>query len=125
MTRYFVQPKDRIFVKGYRFLSFAKNTGKYIGKYISRNISRKYRQKVLDHAKQSATDAFKTDSKRAIQKTAEATGDLIGKKTADKITKVSKNAQQNHSETVINEHDQETPKERKISRKKDNKLLMV
>ena len=124
MTRYFVQPRDRIFVKGYRFLPFAKNTGKNIGKHISRIISAKYRQKVLDHAKQSATDAFKTDSKRAIQKTTEGT-DLIGKKTADKITNVSKNAQKNHSETVINEHDQEIPKERKISRKKDKKLLMI
>ena len=28
--------------------------------------------------KQSATDAFKTASRRAIQKIAEATGDLIG-----------------------------------------------
>ena len=27
MTRYSVQPKDRIFVKGYGFLSFAKNMG--------------------------------------------------------------------------------------------------
>ena len=34
--------------------------------------------------------ATKTVSKRAIQKTAEATGDLIGNKIADKITSVSK-----------------------------------
>ena len=33
--------------------------------------------------RQSATDAFKTALKRAIQKTAEATGNLIGKKIAD------------------------------------------
>ena len=32
---------------------------------------------------------MKTTSKRAIQKTAEATGDLIGNKIADKITSVS------------------------------------
>ena len=36
------------------------------------------------------TDAIKTASKRAIQKTAEATGDLIGNKIADKMTSVSK-----------------------------------
>ena len=35
-------------------------------------------------------DAIKTASKRAIQKTAEATGDLIGNKIADIITSVSK-----------------------------------
>ena len=38
----------------------------------------------------STTDAIKTDSKRAMQKTAEATDDWIGKKIADKITRVSK-----------------------------------
>ena len=32
------------------------------------------RQNFLDYAKQSATDALKTSSKRVIQETAEATG---------------------------------------------------
>ena len=36
MTRYSVQPRDRIFVKGYEFLFFAKITGKSIGKSISK-----------------------------------------------------------------------------------------
>ena len=75
MMRYSVQPRDRIFVKGYRFLSFAKNMGKNIGKNISKNLSSKYSQKILDHGKQYATDVLKTASKRAIQKTAKATGD--------------------------------------------------
>ena len=87
MVRYSVQPRDRIFVKGYGFLSSAKNMGKNIGKNISKNLSGKHSQKILDHCKQSATDAFKTTSKIAIQKTAEATGDLIGNKIADAITK--------------------------------------
>ena len=68
MTRYSVQPKDQTFVKGYRFLSFAKNMGKNIGKKISKNLSEKYSHKFLHHAKNSATDAPKTGSKRAIQK---------------------------------------------------------
>ena len=42
----------------------------------------------------------------------EATGDLIGDKIAKKITKISKNSQQNNLETVTNEHDKEVPKER-------------
>ena len=50
-----------------------------------KNLSCKYSQKLLDHAKQSATDALKTASKRAIQKTAEATGDLTDIKIANKI----------------------------------------
>ena len=42
MTRYSLQPRDRIFVKGYVFLSMAKNRGKKIGKNISKNLSGKY-----------------------------------------------------------------------------------
>ena len=80
--RYSIEPKDRIYVKRYGFLSFAKNMGK--------NLSNKYSQKLIDTAKESTSDAIKTASKRAIQKTAEAIGDLIGNKTADKITCVSK-----------------------------------
>ena len=63
---------------------------KNIGKNISQFLSGKYSLKLLDHPKQTATDAVKTASKRATQKTEEATGDLIGNKIADKITKGSK-----------------------------------
>ena len=38
MTRYSVQPRDRIFVKRYGFLSLAKNINKNIGKNIKRKI---------------------------------------------------------------------------------------
>ena len=65
-------------MKGYGFLSFAKN--------IAKNLSNKYSQKLLDTAKKSTKDAIKIASKKAIQKTAEATGDWIGNKIADKIT---------------------------------------
>ena len=51
MIRYSVQPRDRIFVKGYGFLSFAKNMGKNIVKNISKNLRGKYSQKLLDHTK--------------------------------------------------------------------------
>ena len=47
-------------------------------------------KKLVDTAKKPVTDAIKTACKRAIQKTAEATDDLVGKKFADKITSVSK-----------------------------------
>ena len=53
---------------------------KDIGKNISKSLSVKYSQKIPDHAKKSATDALKTSSKKVIQKTAKATGDLIGNK---------------------------------------------
>ena len=87
--QYLVQPRDRIFLKGYGFLSFAKDMGKNIARNISINLSGKYGPVVLamhqelDHSKQSATAAIKISSKRVIQKTAEATGDLIGNKIAN------------------------------------------
>ena len=73
------------------------------------------RQKLLDHAKTSATDTFKTASKRAIHKAGEATVDLIGNKVAERVTKVLKNSHQNNSERVINEHDKAIPQKRYIS----------
>ena len=54
---------------------------------------------LIDHGKQSAADVIKNTSKRAIQKTAEVTCDLIGNKIADKITGVSKTSPKNNSET--------------------------
>ena len=56
--RYSVEPRNRIYVKGYGFLSFAKNMGK--------NLSNKYGQKLFDSANKSTTDTIKTASKRAI-----------------------------------------------------------
>ena len=72
------------------------------------------------------TDGRKTTFKRVIQKTAKATDDLTRNlKIADKIIKVSRNSQQNNSETVQNGHDKEISKERYIYlQKKDRKLLM-
>ena len=56
-------------------------------------------EKRLDHAKQSATDAFENSPKKVIQITAKATGNLTGNKIADKISRVSKNSPKNNSET--------------------------
>ena len=112
-----------IFVKGYGFLSFAKHMGKSIGRNISKILSGKYSQKRLDHAKKFATNVFKTSSKRGIPKTAEAAGDLIGNKIAKRITKVSKNLQQNTLETDRNENDKEIPKEKYISPKQRPKNI--
>ena len=107
--RYSIEPRDRIYVKGYGFLSFAKNMGK--------NLSNKYRQKIFDTAKKSTTDAIKTASKRAIQKTAEATGDLIGNKIADKINSISKKSNKELPNNDEKEEDVEitTHKKRYVS----------
>ena len=104
-----IEPRNRIYVKGYGFSSFTKS------------MSNKYSQKLPDSAKTSTTDAIKTISKRAIQKTAEATRDLIGNKIADKITSISKPLNELHSVELHSKTDKnkiEIPKERYISRKK-------
>ena len=54
--RYLVRLRDRIFVKDYGFLFFAKNMGKNIDKNISKNLNGKYSKRPLDQAKQSAID---------------------------------------------------------------------
>ena len=87
-------------------------------------MSGKYHQNI-DHTKQSTTDALKT-WKRVIQKTAEATSDLICNKIANKITKVSRSSPQNDLEKITNGHDKEIPKERYIYlQEKYIKLLMI
>ena len=76
--RYQLAPKYRKYVQGYGFLSFARKFGD------------KYNKKLIDTATKTGIDAAKTGSKRVVQKTAEATGGLIGNKKADKITSVGK-----------------------------------
>ena len=93
--------------------------GKNIGKNISKNLSGKYSPKFLDHAKQYAIDALKTSSKRAIPKTAEATGNKI----TNEITKVSRSLPQNNSETITNKHDKEISKKRYISPEERQKII--
>ena len=56
--RHSIEPKDRVYVKGYGFLSFAKNIGT--------RLSNKYGQIILDSTKKSTQDAIKTASKSVI-----------------------------------------------------------
>ena len=58
--RYSIDTRERTYVKGYGFLSFAKNIGK--------NLSNKYGQKFLDSTKKSATDALKLLAKEQFKK---------------------------------------------------------
>ena len=110
--RYSIEPRGRIYVKEYGFLSF------------SLNLSNKHGQKLLDSTEKSAADAIKTASKRAIQKTAETAGDLIGNKIADKITSVSKTStnalQNNETEEDV---ERATPKKRYISLEERKQII--
>ena len=67
--RYSIEPRDKVYLKEYGFMSSAKSIGK--------NLINKYSQKIIDTLKKSATNATETASQRAIQKTAKATGDLV------------------------------------------------
>ena len=102
--RYSVESRDRIYVKGYGFLS-------------------KYGQKLHDSTKKSTADAKKTALKRAIQKTAEPTGDLVGNKIAGKITTVSKKPSKelhNNNETDV---EIATPRKRYISPEERKQII--
>ena len=101
---YLIKPKNRIYVKRYGLLSFAKNMGTL--------LSSKYGQKLLDSAKESIADAIKTASKRAIRKITEAAGDLLGNKIADKITSVFNKSKKPQNNQANNES--EIPKEKYI-----------
>ena len=111
-------------VKGYGFLSFARNIGTHTTK-VAKNISSKYNQKLADAAIKSTTDAIKTALKKAVQKTDEATGDLVRNKIADKYTSTSKKALKKSRDEELSptEVSKEIPKERYISLK-GNILLM-
>ena len=57
-------------------------------------------KKIIDTTKKQGSEFTKTAGKRIIQKSAEATGDLIGNKIADRITSLgkSKNKEKETSE---------------------------
>ena len=76
--RYSTEPRFIKYVKKYGSLSFARNFGDKCSK------------KLMETAIKGGMDAVKTKSERVVQKTAEATGDLIGNKIADKITSIGK-----------------------------------
>ena len=80
-----------------------------------------YSQKPCYTAKTSTTDAIKSASKRAIQKTTEATGNKI----ADKITKIPKTLLENYIHKMMKLMiKQKYQKKDTHLQKKDNKLLM-
>ena len=113
--RYSIEPRERRHINRYSFLSFARNIGTHAAK-VAKNMSNKYSQKLVGTAKKSTTDAIKTTSKRAILKIAEATGDLVGKKIADKIKSLSKKSHNEEIQSI--EVNNEIPKERYISPKR-------
>ena len=99
--RYSIEPRETRYVKGYGFMSFAIN------------FSDKYSRSLMDKGIDVSKTFAKTAGKRILKKSAEATGDLIGNKTADKITSASKKS-----------HDERKEKKDIFMLKKGKKLLM-
>ena len=91
--RYSIQPRERRYIKGYGFLSFAKNfSNKYGRKLMNTAIktgtdfNSKYRKKLTDTAIKIGKEFATIAGKKIVHKSAEATGDLIGNKIVDKTT---------------------------------------
>ena len=79
------------------------------------------RQKIRRYSNKNSKDFATIAGKKTVHKSAEATGDLIGNKIADKITSASKKP---HNEEIqSNEVNNEIPKERYISPKERQKLI--
>ena len=89
---------------------------------FTRSMSNKYGKKLFDTAKKSAIDAVKTPSKRATQKTAEATSDLVGNKIADKIKSISKKFAKKLP-TIDEDAELTTHKKRYISPEKRQQII--
>ena len=100
--RYSLEPKYRKYVPGYGFSSFVRKLGDKYGKKkimntatkIGINAAKKFRDKygpnLMGNAKKEGSNFAKTAGKKMVQKSAEATGYLIGNKIADKITSLGK-----------------------------------
>ena len=102
--RYSFEPRERRFVKGYGFMSFA------------RNFSDKYSKSLMDKGINLSKNFAKTAGTKILKETAKATGYLIGNKIADKIT--AKSSKKSHDD-VINR----IPKERYILPKERQKII--
>ena len=126
--RYSIEPRERRYIKGYGFLSFARNFGNKYGKKLMNtaiktgaNFNSKYGKKLTDTAIKTGQDFATTAGKAIVHKSAEATGDLIGNEIADKITSASKKSQ--NEEMQSTEVNNEIPKERYISPKERQQII--
>ena len=88
-------------------------------KVICQSFGNKYCKKLIDTASKTGIDALKATSKRIVQKTAEAIGDLLVNRIADKITSIGKAKEKETKKEKINKN------KFIFYQKKDNKLLMT
>ena len=113
--RYSLEPSYRRYVQGQGFMSFAKNIGNKYGKSVinsknakkifdvSKSMKNKSGKKILDNSLSSGKDFAKITGKKVLTKSVEATGDLIGNKIADRITKSTRNKDQKEDDRIMEE----------------------
>ena len=89
--RYSLEPRYRRYVQGQGFMSFARNIGK------------KYDKKIFDNSISAGKDFAKIAGKKVLTKSAEAIGDMIGNKIADRITKNTRNKEEKEDDRIMGE----------------------
>ena len=108
ITRNDLEPRYRKYVQGQGFMSFAKNIGNKYGKKlfdksmdVSKKYGNKYGRKLLDKSMDAGKDFAKIAGKKVLTKSAEATGEIIGNKIADRITRSSRNKAQKEDDRIM------------------------
>ena len=108
--RYSLESRYIKYVQEQGFMSFAKNIGNKYGKKlfdksmdVGKKYGKKYGNKLLDDSISAGKDFAKIAGKKVLTKTAEATGDMIGNKIADRITKSSRNKSQKEDDRIMEE----------------------
>ena len=117
--RYSLESHYRRYVQGQGFMSFARNIGNKYGKSminsknvrkifdksldVGKSMKNKYGKKILDNSLSAGKDFAKIAGKKVLTKSAEATGDLIGNKIADRITKSTRNKEQKEDDRIMEE----------------------
>ena len=108
--RYSLDPRYRRYVQRQGFMSFAKNiVNKYGRKLFDKSIdvgkkmSNKYGRKILDKSMDAGKVFTKIAGKKVLHKSAEATGEMIGNKIADRMTKSSRNKAQKEDDRIMEE----------------------
>ena len=108
--RYSLEPSYRRYVQGQGFMSFARNIGNKYGRKIfdksidvSKSMKKNMLKKILDNSLSTGKDFAKIAGKKVLTKSAEATGDLIGNKIADRITKIARNKDKKEDDRIMEE----------------------
>ena len=89
---------------------YFRNIGNKYGKKIfdksidvGKSMKKKYGKKILDNSISAGKDFAKIVGKKLLTECAEATGDLIGNKIADRITKSTRNKDQKEDDRIMEE----------------------